>query len=402
MDKVSLSIHSRVLFLRVVMKVYMDYAATTPVDRRVLEAMKPYSLRMYGNTMSLHSWGRAAKEALEDSRTTVASFLKATPKEVIFTGSATEANNTAVKGVAFANKEKGRHIVISSIEHDSVLETARWLEKQGFEITYLPVDNYGLVKLNKVEEEIRKDTILVSIVHANNEIGVIQDAEQIGKICRERNVLFHSDAAQSCGKIPIDVKKMDADLLTVSAHKMYGPKGVGALYIKEGTKMEPWLQGGGHEFGLRSATVNVAGIVGFAEAVNIQKKEMNSDAKTQIKLRDKLIKETVKINNSHLNGHPMKRLPNNANFWFAFIEGESLVMQLDMEGIAASTGSACSSESSEPSHVLLAIGLKPQEAYGSLRLTLGKYTTDEEVGYALDVLPQAVDRLRRISPFNKG
>lgn len=384
------------------MKVYMDYAATTPVDRRVLEAMKPYSLRMYGNTMSLHSWGRAAKEALEDSRTTVASFLKATPKEVIFTGSATEANNTAVKGVAFANKEKGRHIVISSIEHDSVLETARWLEKQGFEITYLPVDNYGLVKLNKLEEEIRKDTLLVSIVHANNEIGVIQDAEQIGKICRERNVLFHSDAAQSCGKIPIDVKKMDADLLTVSAHKMYGPKGVGALYIKEGTKMEPWLQGGGHEFGLRSATVNVAGIVGFAEAVNIQKKEMNSDAKTQIKFRDKLIKETVKINNSHLNGHPMKRLPNNANFWFAFIEGESLVMQLDMEGIAASTGSACSSESSEPSHVLLAIGLKPQEAYGSLRLTLGKYTTDEEVGYALDVLPQAVDRLRRISPFNKG
>jgi cysteine desulfurase len=384
------------------MKVYMDYAATTPVDRRVLEAMKPYSLRMYGNTMSLHSWGRAAKEALEDSRTTVASFLKATPKEVIFTGSATEANNTAVKGVAFANKEKGRHIVISSIEHDSVLETARWLEKQGFEITYLPVDNYGLVKLNKLEEEIRKDTILVSIVHANNEIGVIQDAEQIGKICRERNVLFHSDAAQSCGKIPIDVKKMDADLLTVSAHKMYGPKGVGALYIKEGTKMEPWLQGGGHEFGLRSATVNVAGIVGFAEAVNIQKKEMNSDAKTQIKFRDKLIKETVKINNSHLNGHPMKRLPNNANFWFAFIEGESLVMQLNMEGIAASTGSACSSESSEPSHVLLAIGLKSQEAYGSLRLTLGKYTTDEEVGYALDVLPQAVDRLRRISPFNKG
>ena len=384
------------------MKVYMDYAATTPVDRRVLEAMRPYSLRRYGNTMSLHSWARAAKEALDDSRTTVASFLKATLKEVIFTGSATEANNTAVKGVAFANKEKGRHIVISSIEHDSVLEPARWLEKQGFEITYLPVDNYGLVELNKLEEEIRKDTIVVSIVHANNEIGVILDAERIGKICRETNVLFHSDAAQSCGKIPIDVKKMNADLLTVSAHKMYGPKGVGALYIKEGTKMEPWLHGGGHEFGLRSATVNVAGIVGFAEAVNIQKKEMKSDAETQIKLRDKLIKETVKINNSHLNGHPVKRLPNNANFWFAFIEGESLVLQLNMEGIAASTGSACSSESSEPSHVLLAIGLKPQEAYGSLRLTLGKYTTEEEVGYALDVLPQAVDRLRRISPFNKG
>ena len=380
----------------------MDYAATTPVDRRVLEAMTPYSIRIYGNTMSLHSWGRAAKEALEDSRTTVASFLKATPNEVIFTGSATEANNTALKGVAFAKKGKGGHIIISAIEHDSVLETARWLEKQGFEITYLPVDRFGLVELKRLEEEIRKDTILVSIVHANNEIGVIQDIEQIGKICRERNVLFHSDAAQSCGKIPIDVKKMNVDLLTVSAHKMYGPKGVGALYIKEGTEMEPWLHGGGHEFGLRSATVNVAGIVGFAEAVKIQRKEMTSDAEMQIELRDKLIRETLKIHDSHLNGHPTKRLPNNANFWFAFIEGESLVMQLDMEGIAASTGSACSSESLEPSHVLLAIGLKPQEAYGSLRLTLGKYTTDEEVAYALEILPQAVDRLRRISPFNKG
>ena len=380
----------------------MDYAATTPVDRRVLEAMTPYSLRIYGNTMSLHSWGRAAKEALEESRTTVASFLKAIPNEVIFTGSATEANNTALKGVAFAKKGKGGHIIISAIEHDSVLETARWLEKQGFEITYLPVDRFGLVELKRLEEEIRKDTILVSIVHANNEIGVIQDIEQIGKICRERNVLFHSDAAQSCGKIPIDVKKMNVDLLTVSAHKMYGPKGVGALYIKEGTEMEPWLHGGGHEFGLRSATINVAGIVGFAEAVKIQRKEMTSDAETQIKWRDEFIKETLKIHDSHLNGHPTKRLPNNANFWFAFIEGESLVMQLDMEGIAASTGSACSSESLEPSHVLLAIGLKPQEAYGSLRLTLGKYTTDEEVAYALEILPQAVDRLRRISPFNKG
>jgi cysteine desulfurase len=380
----------------------MDYAATTPVDRRVLEAMKPYFLKKYGNSMSLHSFGTEAKQALEDSREMIISLMNADAKRLIFTGSASESDNFALKGIAFANRKKGKHIIVSSIEHHAVLEPAKWLEKQGFEITYLPVDQYGLVDLNKLEDVIRKDTILVSIIFANNEIGVIQGIQEIGKICREKDVYFHSDATQAFGKVPVDVKKMNIDLLTVNAHKMYGPKGVGALYARDDIEIEPLIHGGGHEFGLRSSTVNVAGIVGFAKAVEIQKKEMNSDAKKQIRLRDKLIKETLKIEDSNLNGHPTKRLPNNAHFWFAYIEGESLMMQLDMEGIAASTGSACSSASLEPSHVLLAIRLKPEEAHGSLRLTIGKYTKKEDVDYVLEVLPKVVERLREISPFKKG
>jgi len=383
-------------------RVYMDYAATTPVDPRVLKAMKPYFLKYYGNSMSLHSWGIKAKEALEESREKIAGLMNANPKEVIFTGSATESDNMTLKGIAFANKERGKHIIISSIEHHAVLEPAEWLEKQGFEITHLPVDQYGLVDLKKLEDAIRKDTILVSIIFGNNEIGVIQDIEEIGKICRERGVYFHSDATQAFGKIPIDVKKMNIDLLTVNAHKMYGPKGVGALYVKDGISIEPLLHGGGHEFGLRSSTVNIAGIVGFAATAEIQKKEMNEDARKQTELRDRLIKEVLKIEDSHLNGHPKKRLPNNANFWFAYIEGESLIIQLDMRGIAASTGSACSSASLEPSHVLLAIGLKPEEAHGSLRLTIGKYTTKEDVDYVSKVLPGVVENLRKISPFKRG
>jgi len=380
-------------------KVYMDYAGTTPVDPRILKAMKPYFLKYFGNTMSFHSWGVKAKQALEDSREKVAKLMNAKPKEVIFTGSATESNNFALKGIAFANREKGKHLIASTIEHHCVLDSAEWLRKQGFEISYLPVDSQGFVDLNKLEDTIRKDTILVSIMHANNEIGTMEPIEEIGKICREKGVYFHSDAAQSFGKIPIDVKKMNVDLLTVNAHKVYGPKGVGALYVKDGIRIEPLLHGGGHEFGLRSSTVNVAGIIGFGKVAEIQKKEMKSDAKKQIKLRDKLIKEVLNIEDSHLNGHPTKRLPNNTNFWFAFIEGESLIMQLDMKGIASSTGSACSSESLEPSHVLIAIGLKPEEAHGSLRLTIGKYTKKEEVNYVLEVLPKVIKKLREISPF---
>ena len=384
------------------MKVYMDYAATTPVDPRVLKAMRPYFSQKYGNTMSLHKQGREAKEALEESRNVVAAMMNAEPKELIFMGSATESNNMALKGVAFANRKKGKHIIVSSIEHHCVLEPARWLEKQGFEITRLPVDKFGFIDLAQLENAIRKDTILVSIMHANNEIGTLQDIEKIGKICREKRVYFHSDAAQSFGKLPIDVKKMNIDLLSINSHKMYGPKGVGGLYVRKETKIEPLLHGGGHEFGRRSSTVNVAGIVGFAEAVKIQGREMASDAKKQITLRDKLIKDLLKIEDAHLNGHLTKRLPNNTSFWFAYIEGESLLMQLDMKGVAASTGSACSSDALKASHVLLAIGLKPQEAHGSLRLSLGKYTTEEEVDYVLEVVPQAVKRLRTISPFTKG
>jgi len=384
------------------MRVYMDYAATTPVDPRVLKAMRPYFLKNYGNTMSLHTWGREAKEVLEESREMVTSLMNGNANRLIFTGSATESDNFALKGIAFANRKKGKHLIVSSIEHHAVLEAAHWLERQGFEITYLPVDKYGLVDLNKLEDAIRKDTILVSIIFGNNEIGVIQDIEGIGKLCREKGVYFHSDATQAFGKVPIDIKRMNIDLLTVNAHKMYGPKGVGGLYVRDGVEIEPLIHGGGHEFGLRSSTVNVAGIVGFAKAVEIQKKEMKSDAKKQIAFRDKMIKEISKIEDSRLNGHPTKRLPNNINFSFAYIEGEALIMKLDIKGIAASTGSACSSDSLEPSHVLLAIGLKHEEAHGSLRLTLGKYNKKEEVDYVLKVLPEVVDKLRKISPFKGG
>lgn len=384
------------------MRVYMDYAATTPVDPRVFKAMKPYFSEKYGNSVSLHKQGREAKEALDKSRKTIAALMNAESNELLFMSSATESTNMALKGVAFANRKKGKHIVISKIEHHCVLEPARWLEKQGFEVTSLPVDKFGFIDLVQLEKAIRKDTILVSVMHANNEIGTIQDIEKIGEICEEKDVFFHSDAAQTFGKIHVDVKKMNVDLLSISSHKMYGPKGVGGLYIRKGTKIEPLLHGGGHEFGKRSSTVNVAGVVGFAEAARIQMEEMASEAKTETMLRDKLINGLLEIEDAHLTGHPTRRLPNNASFWFAYIEGESLLMQLDMNGVSASTGSACSSESLEASHVLLAIGLKPQEAHGSLRLSLGKNTTNEDVDYVLDVLPKSVERLRSISPFKKG
>lgn len=383
------------------MNVYMDYAATTPVDPRVLKAMQLYFTQEYGNTMSLHKYGRKAKETLELSRETVAGFMNANSKELVFTASATESNNTVLKGVAYANKNKGKHVIISAIEHHCILEPAKWLEQQGYEITRIPVDKYGLVDPNQIEEVIRKDTILVSVMHANNEIGTIQPIQQIGKICKEKNVYFHSDAAQSFGKVPIDVKKMNLDLLAVSSHKMYGPKGVGALYIKKGTKIEPLLHGGGHEFNMRSSTTNLAGIVGFTEAVKIQQKEMTADAKKQTRFRDKIIKQILTVDDAHLNGHATKRLPNNTNFWFAYVEGEALLLRLDMKGIAASTGSACSSNELEASHVLLAIGLKPQQAHGSLRLSIGKYTTEKEVDYVLEVVPKEVEKLREISPLNK-
>jgi len=385
---------------RKIKRIYLDYAATTPLDPRVLKAMEPYFSEKFGNTMSLHSFGQEAKTALEESREIVADLMGAKPSEVIFTSSATESNNLALKGVAFANRKKGNHIIISSIEHSCIMESAKWLEQQGFEITRLKVDKYGLVDPEDVKKAIKKETILVSIMHANNEIGTIEPIEEIGKICKERGVYFHTDAAQSFGKIPINVNKMNIDLMTVSSHKMYGPKGAAALFVREGTKIEPILHGGGHEMGLRSSTVNVAAIVGFAEACKICKKEMEKEAKRLTKLRDKLIKGVLeKIPGSHLNGHPTKRLPNNANFWFEGVEGESIVIQLDLLGIAASTGSACSTEKLEPSHVLLAIGLRPEQAHGSLRLSLGRWTTEKDIDYVLEVLPKVIEKLRKISPI---
>lgn len=380
-------------------KVYLDYSATTPLDPRVLKAMQPYFSEKFGNTMSLHSLGLEASDALERSRETVASLMKAQNEEIIFTGSATESINSVIKGIAFANKEKGKHIITSSIEHHAVLESCKWLEGQGFEVTYLPVDKYGFVNLSKLENAIRNDTILVSIMHANNEIGTIEPIEDIGKICSDHDIYFHTDAVQSFGKIPIDVNKMNIDLLSLSAHKFYGPKGVGATFIRKGTEIEPLLHGGGHEFGFRSSTVNVPGIVGLAKATELRKKEMKSEAVKLTKLRDYLIKGTLKIENSHLNGHPKTRLPNNTNFWFSFIEGEALVVELSSQGIYGSTGSACSSATLEPSHVLMAIGLKHEEAHGSLRLSSGKENTKADIDYTLGVLPKVVERLRKISPF---
>jgi cysteine desulfurase len=381
-------------------RIYFDYAATTPVDPRVLRAMLPYFSRKFGNTMSLYSFGQEAKFALEESREQVAGLMGARPEEIIFTGSATESNNLALKGIAYANKNKGNHIIISSIEHPCVMESARYLEKQGFKITRLPVDKYGLVNPEDVRKTIREDTVLVSVIHASNEIGTVQPIAKIGKICRERGVYFHTDAVQSFGKIPIDVNKMNIDLLSASSHKMYGPKGAALLYIRKGVRIEPILHGGGQEQGLRSSTVNVAAIVGFAKACEIAKKEMEKERLRVSKLRDKLIKEVLgRISDSYLNGHPEKRLPNNANFRFKGIEGESMVIQLDLAGIAASTGSACSSVSLEPSHVLLAIGLKHQEAHGSLRISLGRWTKESEINYFLKVLPKIISNLRKISPF---
>lgn len=379
-------------------KIYLDYAATTPTDPRVVKVMLPYFTEKFGNTMSFHSFGQKAKQALEESREKVADLMGANPDEIIFTGSATESNNLALKGVALANQNKSKHIIISSIEHPCIIETAKWLEKQGFEITRLPVDKYGLIKPADVKKAIRKNTILVSIIHASNEIGTIQPIAEIGKICKSKRVYFHTDAVQSFGKIPIDVNKMNIDLLSASSHKMYGPKGVACLFIRNKTKIEPILHGGGQESGLRSSTINIAGIVGFAKACEISQKIIKKETEKQIKLRDKLIKEVLRtIKGSYLNGHPKKRLPSNINFRFDGVEGESMVLQLDLLGIAVSTGSACSSAKLEPSYILLATGLKPEQTHGSLRITIGRWTTQKEINYFLKILPEVIQKIRKIA-----
>jgi len=381
-------------------RIYLDYAATTPVDSRVLKAMLPYFQEKFGNTGSIHSFGQEAKKVLEESRKIIADAIKAQPKEIIFTSSATESNNLALKGVLMANKNKGRHIVVSQIEHSCILETVKWLEKQGNKVSYLSVDKWGLINFPQLKKLITKETILISVIHANNEIGVIQDIEKIGRLCREKGVYFHTDAVQSFGKIPINVNKMKIDLLTASSHKICGPKGAACLFIREGIKIEPLLHGGSQEFGLRSSTINLPAIVGFAKACQIYQKEREKENQRLIKLKDKLIKGILeKIPNVRLNGHPLKRLPNNANFSFAGIEGESIVVHLDLLGISASTGSACSSEKLEPSHVLLALNLTPEEAHGSLRLTLGRWTKESDIDYLLKVLPEVIKKLRKISPF---
>lgn len=381
-------------------RIYLDFAATTPVDPRVVRAMFPYFTKKYGNSVSLHEFGYQAAEALEKSREIIAEFLSASSEEIIFTSSATESNNLALKGVAFANKNKGKHIIISEIEHDCVLESSKWLKKQGFKITMLPVDEYGLINPEEVKKAITKETILVSVIHANNEIGTIQDIETIGRICRQKGVYFHSDASQSFGKIPLDVGKLNVDLLTASSHKIYGPKGAALLYIRDKVIIEPIIHGGGHERNLRSSTSNVATIVGFAKATQICDKEMKKEAERLTLLRDKLTNSILtKIPDSFLNGHPKKRLPNIVNLRFSFVEGEGIITELDFAGIAVSTASACASAKLAPSHVLISCGLKPEQAHGSLRLSLGRFTTNEEIDYVIKVLPEIIKKLRRISPF---
>ena len=382
-------------------RVYVDYAATTPVDLRVFEAMKPFFKETFGNASSVNTSGVTARKAVEDSRETIVRFMNAEPEELVFTGSATESNNFALKGYAFKHGKAKTHIAVSTIEHDCVLNSAKWLKQQGFKVTFIPVDQYGMIVMDALENAMNEGATLVSVIHGNNEIGTIEPIEEIAKLCHKNNVIFHTDAAQSFGKVPIDVKRIDIDMMTINAHKLYGPKGIGALYIRRGIELEPLLHGGGHEFGLRSSTENVPCIAGFAKAVELRKEEMKPEAEKLTKLRDKLIKGTLQIEDSYLNGHPTQRLPNNANFRFSYMEGEAIVLGLDMEGIEASSGSACASRTELQSHVLLAIGLKPEIARGSLRISLGKYNTEEDIDYIFEVLPRVVHRLREMSPLAK-
>jgi len=384
-------------------RIYMDYAATTPVDDEVLEEMMPFFQKYYGNASSIHSFGRESFDAVENARVQVADLLNSDADEIIFTSGGTESDNLAIKGVAYLNKKKrnskGYNIITSKIEHPAVLETCKHLEKQGFKVNFLPVDKYGLIKPDDLEDAISKDTFLVTIMLANNEIGTIEPVEEIGKITRKHDILFHTDAVQAVGKVPIDVNKLNIDLLSISSHKIYGPKGIGALFIRKGVKLEPLAHGGGHEKGFRSSTLNTPGIVGLGKACELGKKRMNKDITSMKNLRDALIKNVLKIEESFLNGHPEKRLVNNAHFRFTAIEGESLNLMLDDKGIAAATGSACSSKKLQASHVLLAIGLDPAEAHGSIRLSLGRASNKEEVEYVSSVLPDIVQNLRNMSPL---
>jgi cysteine desulfurase len=384
-------------------RIYLDYAATTPTDPEVIKAMSPYFSDVFGNPSSLHSFGQEAKEAIEEARGTVASFIGAKPEEIVFTSGGTESNNFALKGVAYANSNKGNHIITSAIEHHAIIEPAKFLEKQGFKVTYLKVDKYGLVDPQDVKRAITDKTILISIMHANNEIGTIQPIQEIGRIAREEGIYFHTDAVQTFGHLSINVDELNVDLLSASAHKLYGPKGVGALYIRKGTRILPFMHGGDQENNRRASTHNAPGIVGFGKAVQLAKEKMIEERKKLIPLRDKLIKGILdNIDHTRLNGHATKRLPNNVNVSVEYIEGEAMILNLDMEGVACSTGSACTSSSLEPSHVLLAIGLSPDIAHGSLRFTLGRYTEEENIDYVLEVLPRIVRRLRVMSPlYNK-
>lgn len=379
-------------------RIYLDNAATTQIDRRVLKTMLPYFIEKYGNPSSLHQFGTTVKEQIQNSKNQIAHFIKCEPEEIIFTSSGTESNNFAIKGIAFANRSKGNHIIVSSIEHDCILNACKWLETQGFVITYLPVDSMGFIDLDYLKRCINPKTILVSVMHVNNEIGSIQPISEIGKICKEKNVYFHSDACQSFGKIPVNIENVD--LLTINSHKIYGPKGVGALIVKKRVKINPILHGGGQENGLRSSTENVEGIIGFTKAIELCYAEMESENKRISKLQKRLISHlTQSIDGIYFNGSLENRLPNNINFCISGLEGEAirLLLLLDEEGIAVSSGSACSSNGdNQASHVLQAIGLNQFEARGSIRISIGRYNTEEEINKFLEIFNDKRKKLNSI------
>ncbi|MFC1866285.1 cysteine desulfurase NifS [Chloroflexota bacterium] len=381
-------------------RIYLDYAATTPIHPEVVKVMLSYLNEVFGNPSSIHSCGLEAKRVIEDARSKVAAFIGAHSEEIVFTSGGTESDNLAIKGIAMDNESRGNHIITTAVEHHAVIEVCRFLEKRGFKVTYLPVDGYGLVDPDELKKAITRKTILVSVMQANNEMGTVEPIAEIGKITREAGIYFHTDAVQSVGHIPVDVDTLGVDLLSMSAHKLYGPKGIGGLFIRKGTKLTPTQHGGSQENNLRPGTENTASIAGFAKAVELAEKEMAFEAQSLTPLRDRLITGILeRIDHTRLNGHPVSRLPNNVNVSIDYIEGEAVLLNLDLEGICASTGSACSSSDAEPSHTLLAMGLPHEQAYGSLRLTLGKWTTEPEIDHVLVVLEKVVAKLRAMSPL---
>ncbi len=380
--------------------IYLDHAATTGVAPEVLTAMTPYLQEQYGNPSSFYGLARQARQAKEEARDRLAAFLKARPREIIVTGGGTESDNLAIKGTAWALQEKGRHLVTSQIEHHAVLHACRFLEKQGFEVTYLPPDQYGMIAPEQVAEAIRDDTILVSLMHSNNEVGTILPIAEMGVVCRERGVRFHTDAVQAVGKLPLDMQALNVDMLSISGHKFYAPKGVGALYVRRGVKLVPLLDGGAQEFNQRAGTENVAGIVGLGQAVELLEQHQEENIQRITALRDKLAAGILERIPAVLpTGHPQQRICNLASFCFRYIEGEGILLSLDMEGICVSSGSACSSASLDPSHVLLAMGFPHDVAHGSIRFSLGRENTKEEIDRVLEVLPPIVERLRDMSPL---
>ena len=385
-------------------KVYMDYSATTPVKKEVLDEMLPYFSEIFGNPSSVYSFAREAKKAVDTARDRIAKAMGAHSNEIYFTSGGSEADNWAIKGVAYANQDKGNHIITSKVEHHAILHTCEYLEKNGFEVTYLDVDEYGMITPEDLEKAITDKTILITLMVANNEIGTILPIKELCDIAKKKGIIFHTDAVQAFGNVKIDVHEMGIDLMSISAHKIYGPKGIGALYVKKGTKIISFMHGGAQEKRRRAGTENVPGMVGFGKAAELATENLHNHISTLTSLRNKLIKGVMEaIPNVRLNGHPEFRLPGNANFCFEFIEGESLLLSLDLVGISGSSGSACTSGSLDPSHVLMSLGLPHIIAHGSLRLTVGDFTTEEDIDYILHELPKIVDKLRQMSPlYNKS